>query len=265
MLRQRDPGLHAYGGPRLLTVAGILSVSALISAGFAMDPPGGQDQLNTSLEDFQLLGTQPDSDSYEFTPFYSHQNCMFCHGDYDIEVAPVDTWVVSLKAQSGRDPVFKAGLTIANQDANIAGNFCLRCHAPTQFYREAADNGELNEMSTEDMDGITCTLCHRVVNPTYGPDSAVGYPGDPADPDQPIISDLLAENLLPNSLGNAQLVLDPFNTRRAQYDDVPENYHGVDQHGEEIRLITSPYHEQSQFCGSCHDVGNPLFHKGEER
>ena len=228
-----------------------------------MGPPGSQNQLNTTLEDYQLLGTQPNSDTLEMASFYGHQNCLFCHGDYDIQVAPIDTWIVSLKAQSARDPVFQAALTIANQDANVGGNFCIRCHAPVQHLREAADSGELNTGITEDMDGINCTMCHRVVNPEYGSGSAIGYPGDPADPDQPIIADLVAEDLLPNSYGNAQLVIDPQDTRRAQYDDVPANYHGVDQFGEEIRLITSPYHQESQFCGSCHDVGNPLFHKNK--
>ena len=263
MLSKKDPGILNRFRLRLLVMGALASVALLIPAGFAMGPPGGQDQLNTSLEDFQLLGTQPNSDTLEMTPFWSHQNCIFCHGDYDIQVAPVDTWIVSLKAQSARDPVFHAALTIANQDANLAGNFCLRCHAPTQYFREGADGGDINPASLEDMDGVNCTVCHRMTNPEYGPDSAVGYPGDPADPDQPIIKDLVSEELLPNSFGNAQLVLDPDNTRRAQYDDVPENYHGVDQFGEDIRIITSPYHQQSQFCGSCHNVGNPLFHKNK--
>ena len=249
---------------RLLLAASLASIGLGMSGVFAMDPPGGQNQLNSTLDDFQLLGTQPTVIEDDLEVFYSHYPCMYCHGGYDIDVAPIDTWAVSLMAQSARDPVFHAALTIANQDANLAGNFCLRCHAPSQFARQAAENGELNIGSDEDIDGVNCTVCHRMVNPIYGDDSAVGYPGYPSDPDQPIISELASAGLLPESPGNAQLVLDTVDVRRGPYSDVPSNLHGINQSGNGVRIITSPYHKLSQLCGACHNVGNPLFHKGKD-
>ena len=230
----------------------------------ATTPPGDQIQLPTTVDHFTLLGTQPTDWEDDLEPFSGHQECMYCHSDYDNDVAPVDTWVVSLMAQASRDPVFQAALSIANQDANVAGRFCLKCHAPSQTMRGAAFDGELNTFSDEDMDGVACTICHRAVNPIYGPDSAVGYPGQPQDPDLPILSALEAEGLLPESPGNGQLVFDTVDVRRAQYDDVPSNMHGINASGLPIRLIYSPYHKQSQLCGTCHDVGNPLFHKDSD-
>ena len=217
---------------------------------------GPQIQLPTSLEDFQSLGTQPSTDPYEIAPVVSSISCSFCHGDYDLQAAPYDTWVTSLMAQSARDPVFHATFTIANQDADKAGAFCIKCHIPANHYRGGGDQAEIPFFSEEDMDGINCNFCHRVVDPAG---TAVGYPGDPVDPDGPILADLLASGHMPVSVGNAQVVLDPADSRRGPYDDVPANYHGVDQFGNMIPIITSPYHRDSAFCGTCHEVSNPVF------
>ena len=219
-------------------------------------PAGGQVQLPTSLEDFQTLGTQPSTDSSEILPILSSISCSFCHGDYDLQAAPYDTWVTSLMAQSARDPVFHATFTIANQDADKAGAFCIKCHIPANHYRGGGDQAEIPFFSEEDMDGVNCNFCHRVVDPAG---TAVGYPGDPVDPDAPILADLVNSGNMPVSIGNAQIILDPADSRRGPYDDVPANYHGVDQFGTPIPIITSSYHRDSAFCGSCHDVSNPVF------
>ncbi len=219
-------------------------------------PAGGQVQLPTTLDDFDSLGTQPNSDSLEFRRIYSSVNCLFCHADYGLETPPYDTWVVSLMAQSARDPVFHAAFAIANQDADKAGSFCIQCHIPAAHYRENGDASEIPFFDEEDMDGINCNFCHRVVSPEGG---AMGYPGEPADPDAPILADLAAQGLIPVSEGNGQLVIDPGDSRRGPYSDVPANYHGVDEFGNPIPIITSPYHRDSAFCGSCHEVSNPVF------
>ena len=243
---------------RILTATALVTTGILLAipAAFATNPGDEQNQIQSSISDFTLKGTLPNSNGNEFAPLYSAANCMFCHGDYGIEVPPYDTWVVSLMGQARREPVYNAGVTIANQDANAAGNFCVRCHSPVAFFREKALDGNIDDFTTEEMDGVNCTTCHRMVNPEYGPDSAIGYPGDPQDPDLPIISALTKSGQLPTSVGNAQLVVDPNDTRRAQYSDVPANLHGG-----AIDLITSPYHQESEFCGSCHNVGSPLYHR----
>ena len=106
------------------------------------------------------------------------------------------------------------------------------------------------------MDGINCHFCHRVVDPAGG---AMGYEGEIDDPDAPILADLAAAGHLPMSVGNGQHIVDPDDVRRGPYDDVPANYHGYDQDGQPVRIITSPFHRDSAFCGGCHDVSNPVY------
>ncbi|MCE2881017.1 MAG: dockerin type I domain-containing protein [Planctomycetaceae bacterium] len=136
------------------------------------------------------------------------------------------------------------------------GETCIRCHAPGAWLGGRSSTGTTAEFIVEDFDGINCHFCHRAVNPTLGAGSAVGYPGDPAQPDVPIISALAAQGLIPQGHGNARFVIDPADVRRGPFSDVPENLHGQD-----TRLITSPYHRSSEFCGTCHDVSNPLYSK----
>ena len=240
----------------IVTVCGVV-VGVSLSVAIAFPPPGGQQQIPSNYTDFELDGTQPYTDTSQFAPFQPGYSCSFCHGDYGLEVPPYDTWVVSLMGQSARDPIFHATLSIANADAHESGSFCFRCHAPNAHYAGRGTDGTMEGFTDVDLDGVNCNFCHRVVNPEYGPDSAQGYPGNTPDPDLPILESLTKAGVLPTSIGNAQLVLDPNDTRRGQYDDVPQNYHGAD-------IIYSPYHTKSEFCGTCHEVGNPLFHKTKD-
>jgi len=217
---------------------------------------GSQVKVPTTAADFFQPGTQPAPTDPNFSPIETSLSCTYCHSGYGDQVAPYDTWATSLMAQSARDPVWHAAVSIANQDANIGGETCIRCHAPAGWLGGRSGNGNPGDLMGEDLDGINCNFCHRVVNPELGPDSAVAYPGDPADPDVPIISALVAQGLVPQGAGNARYVVDPSSSRRGPFDDVPANLHGV-----EARLITSPYHRQSEFCGTCHDVSNPIYSK----
>ena len=259
-MNRRFPGHPSTLRARAVLATATALVATAIVAPLAMGEKGGggdqQNQLPTSLEDFQGPGTQPNSDSLEFRRIYSSVNCMFCHADYGLEVPPYDTWVVSLMAQSARDPVFHAGLTIANQDADKAGAFCIKCHIPAAHYNGAGDSGELPEFDEELMDGINCNFCHRAVSPTGG---AMGYPGEVPEPDVPILAEIVADGLMPVRPGNGAMIIDPADSRRGPYDDVPANYHGYDEFGSPIPIITSPFHRDSTFCGGCHDVSNPVF------
>ena len=217
---------------------------------------GGQVKVPTTGADFFQPGTQPSPKDPTIDPIETSISCTYCHSGYGDQIAPYDTWATSLMAQSARDPVWHAAVAIANQDANIGGETCIRCHAPGGWLAGHSSNGSIADLQGDDFDGINCNFCHRVVNPELGPDSAVAYPGDPADPDVPIISALAAQGLVPSGAGNARFVVDPKSTRRGPFSDVPQNLHGV-----EARLITSPYHRQSEFCGTCHDVSNPIYTK----
>ncbi len=244
----------------LLTLGGAVLALSSVGTVLAMRT-GGQVKIPTTAADFFEKGTQPQPDPEQFDQIITSQNCTFCHSDFGIDVAPYDSWVTSMMGQSANDPVFLAALTIANQDANLAGMLCLRCHAPGAYIGGRTASGTTADFTTEDFDGINCNFCHRVVNPVLGPDSAVAYPTGPANPDNAIIASLVSQNLLPTGAGNARYVLDPQDNRRGPFSDVPQNLHGFSSSNNQVELITSPFHEKSQFCGTCHDVSNPAFSK----
>lgn len=246
---------------RRLTMAAA-SIAALgavsILAAGSGKPPRGQVKIPATENDFLQTGTQPNDDPFAFQPIVESFSCTYCHSDYDIEDAPYDTWVVSMKGQSARDPVWHAALAIANQDVNLGGETCLRCHAPGAWLGGKSFDGTTDHFQFSDFDGINCNFCHRVVNPVPGELPAVGYPGDDPDPDTSILSALAKDGLLPTGFGNARYVVDPIDTRRAPADDVPQNLHGLDALGDPIRLVSSPFHKTGEFCATCHDVSNPL-------
>ncbi|MCE2883286.1 MAG: hypothetical protein LW806_00095 [Planctomycetaceae bacterium] len=240
-----------------LAIAAMAAVGGIVGSVAARGGTGsGQTQVPTTVADFFQPGTQPEPDSKVFAPIVGGINCTYCHSDYGDQVAPYDTWVTSLMGQSARDPVWHAALAIANQDANIGGETCIRCHAPGAWLGGRSETGTTDNFTAEDYDGINCNFCHRAVNPELGPESAVGYPGDPPAPDVPIISALQSQGLIPSGAGNARYVVDPDDNRRGPFSDVPVNLHGGS-----VKLITSPYHRSSEFCGTCHDVSNPLYTK----
>ena len=90
-------------------------------------------QLPTTLENFFQHGTQPEIGGGTFTPTLTSQNCRLCHEVYNPpsqEYPIYSRWEGSLMANAARDPLFRAALVIANQDAAFAGDICLRCHTP---------------------------------------------------------------------------------------------------------------------------------------
>jgi hypothetical protein len=249
----------------------ILAAGACVSSlmAFRSGPPagggGGQTQLPSNASDFFAPGTQPNTNPQEFAPVAYSLNCTFCHSGYSLDFAPYDAWVVSVKGQAARDPVWHAALTISNQDANLSGEACIRCHAPGAWLAGKSVTGDLSLFTYEDFDGVTCHFCHRLVNPVLGPDSGVGYPPselipnpDP-DPDVEILAALSKAGLMPIQHGNGQFIVDPKDVRRGPLDDVPDNMHGLDLSGNFVPLIHSPFHTKSQLCASCHDVSNSLY------
>jgi len=205
-------------------------------------------QLPTTLEDFFLPGTQPDdSGGANFDEIVYSQQCGYCHEIVDPQEVVIFTrWAGSMMASAGRDPVFRAGLAIANQDADFAGDLCLRCHAPAGWLAGRSTPTDGSALLPTDLDGVSCNFCHRMVDPILKPTSP---PEDDA-----ILAALANANALPTQYGNAGYVIQPEDVRRGPLDDVPENYHGVP-------IIASEFHKSSDLCGTCHDVSNPAFTK----
>jgi hypothetical protein len=190
--------------------------------------------VNMTIEDFHLSGTQVGEVGTDV--IWTSANCSGCHGPFDPENDPYSTWNGSLMALAGRDPLFYAQMTTANQDVANAGYFCMRCHVPMSFVTGHAYDPDGSTLDDTDMDGVTCHLCHSMVDPVF-------KPGVSPPQDQAILAQLDA---VPQHYANAMFVLDPEGTRRGPYDDAAAMHD----------TLPSPFHRTGEFCGTCHEVGN---------
>lgn len=153
--------------------------------------------------------------------------CKSCH-DKDISFEPAiylpfDGWVSSMMGNAMRDPLFKAALTVANQDVPGIGSWCLRCHSPSgwvQGHTTPPDGSALDEI---DKEGITCDACHRSKVPS-------NEPGAPY-------------------LNNAQLYWEYTPVKYGPYANVSSPAHDG---------APSAFTGSSELCGQCHQVQNPI-------
>lgn len=237
--------MHGKRNARILLVgwAGIaLGASWALGAGQGVGGGAGL-PVATTLEDFFQPGTQP---SGLLTPILPSIDCAACHAGYDPEAEPYAHWNASLMGQSSRDPMFWACMAIANQDADFAGELCLRCHTPGAWLegRSTPPDGSALDASQGDFDGVNCHACHRMVDPVYDPASS------PPE-DQKVLSGLLASSPVPEDSHNGQYVVDPLDRRRGPFELTPGfNYHA---------WLKSGFHAESAMCGTCHDVSNPVY------
>ncbi len=191
----------------------------------------------TTIFDFHLPGTQIGDASTD--QIMTSTNCMLCHSSDPGQPgapAPFSAWRGSLMAQAGRDPLFYAQMTTANQDVANVGYFCMRCHMPNSFVTGHAYQADGSTLDDTDRDGVSCHFCHSMVDPIY-------KPGISPPEDQAVLAALTD---VPAYYGNAMFVLDPSGLRRGpRQDSFPPH-----------DLVYSPFHNSSDMCGTCHDVGN---------
>ncbi|CAG1002473.1 hypothetical protein PHYC_02997 [Phycisphaerales bacterium] len=191
--------------------------------------------IELTLNDFHLPGTPMNFIAQgTITP---STDCGMCHGDFDPENEHFATWEGSLMGQAGRDPLFWAQMTTANQDVANAGYFCMKCHVPKAWVSGHALPPDGSAIDDSDRDGVSCHFCHSMVDPVYRP--GVSPPQDEA-----ILAGL--PEAPPRHYANAMFVLDPTGTRRAAREGVQPMH----------EVIHSPFHTTGNFCGTCHDVGN---------
>lgn len=190
----------------------------------------------TTLRDFDLPGTQP----FEHGPdLEASSGCASCHGGYAPDVEPQHGWQGSMMAHAARDPLFLANMAIANQDAAESGDLCLRCHFPRGWLAGRSVPTDGSRMTTADGDGVSCALCHRMVDPVY----KAGF--SPTND----LAILAALSFPGTNYGNGMFVIDSTGTRRGPFTNA-----GVGH-----VFLASPFHSRSEFCGTCHDVSNPAF------
>ncbi|MBK8266963.1 MAG: dockerin type I repeat-containing protein [Planctomycetes bacterium] len=235
----------------------------LISCPAYAGPGSGPTPLPTNVTNYYIRGTQPNT----MVDYIAHPDeCGSCHGG-----APnVGTdWDGSLMAQAARDPLFWAALDIAEHDAPGIGDTCIRCHAPQGWIEGRATPTDGSGLDYNDREGVSCSICHRSVDPFNSPGAPV------VDPtillglgsDAPLQS--IDLNGMLGNIGNGGFVIDPFNRIRGPFpvgnlppgqNPPPQtscNFFHVAFLGNEA--YESPLHRRSEICASCHDVSTPHF------
>ena len=208
--------------------------------------------------DLFLPGTQPNQLEDDLIPVSA---CRNCHEDYSAvmgqpsEFEPWTGWQGSMMAQAGRDPLFYAALDIANADAAGGGEYCLRCHLSRGWLNGRSTATDGSAMTADDREGVQCTVCHRMVDPVY-------KDGVSPERDQSVLGSITATITSP---GNSALAIDTQDYRRGPFDIVADL--GIDPHPTNgaRETLFSPFHQDASFCGSCHDITNPVLSWDETR
>jgi hypothetical protein len=231
----------------------------------------------------RMPGTQPGQVSLE-----APGRCLNCHAGYNPVVEPGFNWKGSMMAQSARDFLFWSCLTVAGQDSIWAlGNpnavdICERCHFPKGWLEGRSDPPNASAMTGADFDGVQCDFCHTSWDPffetTYNGtregNDWLGYwdetnasdtPSQPAadatHAEDATVSlaiqlfngDVFFNNKVPFSAmytenGSGQYFVSPSSDKRASFADAAARH----------QMLYSRYHKSKFFCGTCHDVSNPV-------
>jgi hypothetical protein len=154
-------------------------------------------------------------------------------------------WSASMKANSARDPYFRAVLSAeieANpgHEAAIEGK-CLTCHAPMAAYEAKAagrsltladlESGEHSELGK---DGVSCVLCHRIEPDNLGP-SGASYSGN---------------FIIGNETGSARKIYGPYTQVATR--PMTEQVDFTPAYGAHVR--------DSALCGTCHTLVTEAIH-----
>jgi hypothetical protein len=190
--------------------------------------------------DIKQPGTQPN----EIGNLESPDKCDNCHGDYDTEAEPAFNWRGSAMGNAGRDPIFWATLAIAEQDFDGAGDLCIRCHSTGGWYGGRSEPTDGSGLAASDSDGVDCDTCHKITNTDNSE-----HLGEMFDPFIANVGDLPL-NSPEGFYGSGIVSLWGGNDKLGPYaaDDAQARH----------QRMQSEFHRDVDFCGSCHDVSNPV-------
>ncbi|HUR28713.1 MAG TPA: hypothetical protein VM509_11045, partial [Planctomycetota bacterium] len=165
--------------------------------------------------------------------------CFFCHPAMDEKSAPWSNWKGSMMSHASSDPMFWASLAVAEQDFAGAGSSCMRCHVPTGWIAGHASPSDGSALTPDDYDGVTCELCHKLVDPDdsehVGVQNAPYIANDGGVPKQAY-------------RGSGLFVLWGGPHRLGPYVDAAAPH----------PFKQSKLHRRSDLCATCHDVSNPI-------
>ena len=208
---------------RIGIIVTILGTIAFIGIAIAAD---------TVPTDVQQPGTQPN----EVGNLESPDKCDNCHGGYDSAVEPAFNWRGSMMANAGRDPVFWATLAIAEQDFDGSGDLCLRCHSTAGWMAGRSTPTDGSGLAAGDADGVDCDTCHKMTNPDNSEHLGV------------MIAPFIANDGITGYHGSGMLSLWDGSDKLGPFADAEARH----------QFLPSKFHRSKDFCGSCHDVSNPV-------
>jgi hypothetical protein len=173
-----------------------------------------------------LPGTQP----LEIKGFEPAKKCQICHQPFSYQTAPFTKWQGSMMAQAARDPIFNAALSIEEQNFQKVGYFCLRCHSPINWLLGRSKLSEISNLKPEEVTGVTCDFCHHLLDPLA------------TNSEQRHKKKVL-------TYGNGMyLVSEELQVKYGPYRQIPTSH----------KAAYSPFYQSSNFCGTCHEVTNPV-------
>lgn len=183
-----------------------------------------------------------------------NKSCYHCH-DYDRPESIVKIWSGSMMAQALRDPLFWACMAIAEQDFPGAGDLCIRCHSPRAWYDGRSVPTDGSAIRIDDADGVVCEFCHKMTNPDDSEHRGIMKPP------------FTANNGKEGYYGSGMASLSGDVERLGPYDPIRlySVHAGKPDPNEPARdfaaahpAIKSRFHRDVDFCGTCHDVSNPV-------
>jgi hypothetical protein len=241
----------------------------------------------------RMPGTQPGQVSLE-----SPNRCMNCHAGYNESVEPGFNWQGSMMAQSARDFLYFATVTVAAQDAMwVTGNanatdICLRCHFPKGWLEGRSDVTNASQMTGADWDGVQCDFCHRMYDPffedTYTGNGIstdwLGYWDEEGPLSQPAAAEAYAADATEAatvSTFNGNPFYDALNQPIAKESVVVTADYTTSGYKEATsgqffiaadsakrasfadaearhQMLYSRYHKSEEMCATCHAVSNPI-------
>lgn len=196
----------------------------------------------------KMPGTQPEEVFSKLTPHASEKNrlsldpvsqCTMCHGGFNRGTEPEYNWQGSMMSHAARDPIFWATLAVAEQDFDGSGDLCLRCHTSGAWLAGRSEPTDGSALTARDVDGVECDTCHRMTDPDGSEHKGVQR--------VPFIAQ--SGTAKPEAhYGAAQFVIWPGIEKLGPYADIKSRH----------RFMQSKFHRSPDFCGTCHDVSNPV-------
>jgi hypothetical protein len=185
--------------------------------------------------DIQQPGTQPG----EIGALEGVNKCDNCHGPRNKGVELAHEWSGSMMGHAGRDPIFWATMAVAEQDFDGSGDLCLRCHATSGWLAGRSTPTDGSGLQETDSDGVDCHFCHAMTNPDNSEHVGAMSPPFIANDGGTPAKAYLGSGIASLWSGNEKL---------GPYSDVNP------PHG----FVSSTFHRSVDYCGSCHDVSNPV-------